>query len=758
MIRHNRQRVFRWVAVLGFLAALTTALIAGDADSAARRKRYEAIVDSLMQKMTLAEKIGQMTLFTASWAQTGPTIDPNFLEHVKRGRCGAIFNAYTASYTRSLQDVALRETRLKIPLLFGYDVIHGHRTVFPIPLAEACSWDLPAIERSARIAAVEAAAEGIHWTFAPMVDIARDPRWGRVSEGAGEDVWLGCRIAGARVRGFQGDDLSAPDTILACAKHFAAYGAPEAGRDYNIVDLSDRSLAEIYLPPYKACVDAGVRTFMTAFNEINGVPCTANRRLFTDLLRREWGFDGFVVTDYTAINELIPHGVAADGAEAGRLAFNAGVDMDMQGSIYLDHLENLLSGEKITLDAIDLATRRILMAKAELGLFDDPYRYCDEEREKSVIMAPAHLAAAREMAHRSMVLLKNERRVLPFSRHLKTLAVIGPLATATADLLGNWHGAGDGKKVVSIVQAIREKLGDATRVILAHGCDVNGNDRSGLAEALAAARNADAVLLVLGEQENMSGEAASRADIDLPGLQNHLAALVAAAAPGKPIAAVLVNGRPLAVSRLDTTVPAILEAWFPGTMGGQAIADVLFGDVNPSGKLAMTFPRCVGQIPIHYGQKNTGRPVSPDKYTSKYLDVPNTPLYPFGHGLSYTTFRYGPLQLSSRELKPDGVLKVTIEITNTGDRDGEETVQLYVRDLVACVTRPLRQLRGFEKLRVRAGESRTVEFTVRADDLSFLGPDLEPMIEAGEFEVMIGGSSATGPGQRFTLSCEPEKR
>lgn len=751
-IRHRFLHRLFFCAVAFISFATVIPCRAGTNVATAQGKRHEALVDALMKKMTLAEKIGQMTQFTASWATTGPTMDPNFMNHVKAGRCGSIFNAYTASYTRFMQQIAVEETRLKIPLIFGYDVVHGHRTIFPIPLGEACSWDLVAIERSARIAAIEAGAEGVHWTFAPMVDIARDPRWGRVSEGAGEDVWLGCRIAKARVHGFQGDDLSAPDTILACAKHFAAYGAPEAGRDYNIVDLSERSLAETYLPPYKACVDAGVRTFMTSFNEINGIPSTGNRKLLTDLLRWEWGFNGFVVTDYTAINELVPHGVAADNAEAGKLALNAGVDMDMQGSVFLDHLEKLLSEKKVTIEAIDLAVRRVLLAKAELGLFDDPYRYSDEAREKRLIMAPEHLEFARDLARKSMVLLKNDRGVLPLPKTLATLAVIGPLATATTDLLGNWRGAGQGEKVVSIVQAIREKLGSATRVLLAPGCSVGGDDRSGLAEALAAAREADAVLLVLGEHENMSGEAASRADIDLPGLQNHLASLITAACPGKPIAAVLLNGRPLAVSRLDETVPSILEAWFPGTMGGYAVADVIFGDAYPAGKLAMTFPRCVGQVPIHYTQKNTGRPMDPNnKYTSKYLDVPNTPLYAFGHGLSYTTFGYGPLTLSASEMKLDGEIKASLEVTNTGTREGEEVVQLYVRDLVACVTRPLKQLRGFEKIWLRPGESRRLEFSLKADDLTFLGPDLKPMIEAGEFEVLVGSSSAVTTGKRFTL-------
>lgn len=716
-----------------------------------KSEKYRKLIESILAKMTLPEKIGQMTMFTALWAETGPKIDLNFLQYVREGHCGAIFNAFTAAYTRSLQKVAVEETRLGIPLIFGFDVIHGHRTIFPIPLAETCSWDLSLIEKSARIAATEAAAEGIHWTFAPMVDIARDPRWGRVSEGAGEDVWLGCQIAAARVRGFQGDDLAAVDTVLACAKHFVAYGAAEGGRDYNSVDVSERTLAEVYLPPFKACVDAGVRTFMPAFNEIAGVPCTASRYLFKDLLRDTWGFDGVVVSDYTAINELIPHGVAADTIQAGLLAAQAGVDMDMQGGVFLQHLETLVTSGKVSEAAIDAATYRILLIKAELGLFDDPYRYCCEDREKRMALAPEHLAAAKKMAQASMVLLKNDRDVLPFSQNIGKLAVIGPLAEADSDLLGNWIGAGDGKQVVSLTQAIRHKLGASAQVITARGCEVEGDDQSHFADALVAVEEADAVLLVLGELGNMSGEAASRADIDLPGLQNHLARLVTEAAKGKPVAAVLFNGRPLAISNLAATVPAILEAWFPGTMGGHAVADILFGDVNPSGKLVMSFPRHVGQVPVYYGQKNTGRPISAEKYTSKYLDCPNTPLFPFGHGLSYTTFSYGPLHLSASTMPWQGEIKARVSVTNTGSRAGEEVVQLYLRDLVACVSRPVKELKGFTRTRLEAGEAQDVEFTISASDLTFPGSDLKPIVEPGEFEVMIGGNSAVCLGQRFIL-------
>ena len=716
--------------------------------------KLERKIETLLAKMTLAEKIGQMTLFTAMWAETGPTIDRNFLQYVREGRCGSIFNAYTAEYTRSLQKLAVEETRLGIPLLFGFDVIHGHRTIFPIPLGEACSWDLALIEKSARIAATEAAAEGIHWTFAPMVDIARDPRWGRVAEGAGEDVWLGCRIAEARVRGFQGQDLAADNTVLACAKHFAAYGGAEAGRDYNIVDVSDRTLAEVYLPPFKACVDANVRTFMPAFNEIAGIPCTASRALLTETLRQNWGFTGMVVTDYTAINELVPHGVADDLTQAGQLAIEAGVDMDMQGGVYFNNLEALVNAGKVSSDAIDEAVRRVLRVKIELGLFDDPYRYCCEKREKSRILSSGHKAAARKVAEKSMVLLQNRDNTLPFKKNIRSLAVIGPLAESQLELLGNWYGAGDGNQVIPVAAALRKKFGKSVKIITVKGCEATGKDDSQFKAAVAAAKQADAVLLVLGENGNMSGEAACRVDIDLPGLQNRLAEEITAAAHGKPVAAVLFNGRPLAISRLAEAVPAVLEAWFPGTMGGLAVAEMVFGDTTPSGKLVMSFPRHTGQIPIYYAAKNTGRPISNDKYTSKYLDCPNTPLFAFGHGLSYTTFSYGPLRLSATEIPINGRITASIKVTNTGSRTGEEIVQLYLRDLVACITRPQKELKGFKKLSLKPGASTEVKFTITAAELTFVGPDLEPLIEPGEFEVMIGGSSSVTDGQRFTLLPE----
>ncbi|RCK79824.1 MAG: Glycosyl hydrolase family 3 [Candidatus Ozemobacter sibiricus] len=733
--------LYRWLLIVAVMVGpLWPAPVGAQPAASTSEGAGETRIDRLLERMTLDEKIGQMTLFTSTWAQTGPTMDPAYLDHVRAGRCGAIFNAMTASYTRWLQRIAVEETRLGIPLLFGYDVIHGHRTIFPIPLAESCSWDLAAIEQSARIAAIEAAAEGIHWTFAPMVDIARDPRWGRIAEGAGEDVWLACRIAEARVRGFQGTDLRRPDTIAACAKHFAAYGAAQAGRDYHTADVSERTLEEVYLPPFEACVKAGVRTVMTAFNEIAGHPCTAHPYLLSDLLRGRWGFTGMVVSDYTAINELVPHGYAADEAEAGRRAVLAGVDMDMQGAVFLTHLRRQVERGEVPMARLDEAVRRILTLKEELGLFDDPYRYCDEAREKRVVFSARHQAAARAMARRSMVLLKNDGGVLPLRPNLRSLAVIGPLAEATVDLLGNWHAAGDGSKVVSILQAVRERVGPGCQVRFAKGCEVEGHDRSGFRAALAAARDAEAVLLVLGERENMSGEAASRVDIDLPGVQNELAEAIARL--GRPTAAVLLNGRPLALTRLHAAVPAILEAWFPGSLGGRAVADVVFGDHAPSGKLTVTFPRHVGQIPIYYSMKNTGRPLVADqKYTSRYLDCPNTPLYPFGHGLTYTTFAYSDLQVEPPVV--DGGKSVTVRVTvrNTGSREGEEVVQCYLRDLAASVTRPVKELRGFRRLRLAPGASATIEFTLGAGDLSFRRADGTWGWEPGEFRVMVGGSS-----------------
>jgi beta-glucosidase len=698
-------------------------------------------IDSVLALMTLEEKIGQMTLFTSDWDVTGPTLRPTYKEDIRSGRVGAIFNAHTADYVRELQRIAVEETRLGIPLLFGYDVIHGYKTIFPVPLAETASWDLAAIEKAARLAAVEATAAGLHWTFAPMIDIARDPRWGRIVEGSGEDVYLSKLIAAARVRGFQGEDISAPNTLLACAKHFAAYGAAQAGRDYHTVDISDRSLRETYLPPFKAALDAGVRTFMTSFNELDGVPATGNKYLLTDILRDEWGFDGFVVTDYTSINEMVLHGFSRDEQHAGEQAARAGVDMDMQGAVYHRFLAQSVAAGKVDVAQIDQAVRRILRQKFELGLFDDPYRYCDMKRQEAALLAQEHLDFAREIARKSIVLLRNERQTLPLSKDLKTLAVIGPLADNQRELLGSWHGAGNANDCVPLLEGIRQAVGDKTELLYAKGCELTGDNRAGFEPALLAAMKADAVVLAIGEGADMSGEAASRTQLNLPGVQQELAeALIAT---GKPVVVVLMNGRPLCIPWIAQNAPALLETWFLGTQAGPAIADVLFGDYNPSGKLPVTFPRNEGQIPIHYDMKNTGRPFNAnDKYTSKYLDVPNEPLYPFGYGLSYTTFKYANLKLSAPAFKRGEKLGVTVEVSNTGRYDGTETAQLYLRCITGSVTRPVKELKGFQQVFLRPGETRTLRFELSEEDLKFYGLDMQFAAEPGEYEVFVGTNSA----------------
>ncbi|MBX2926418.1 MAG: beta-glucosidase BglX [Saprospiraceae bacterium] len=714
-------------------------------------KTVEQRVDSLLALMTLEEKIGQMTLFTSDWEMTGPTLRATYKEDIRKGRVGAIFNAHTAAYTKELQRLAVEETRLGIPLLFGYDVIHGYKTIFPIPLGESASWDLTAIEQGARVAAIEAAASGLHWTFAPMVDIARDPRWGRISEGAGEDTYLGSAIAVARVKGFQGTGFDNTDAVLACAKHYAAYGAAQAGRDYHTVDISEQVMREVYLPPFKAAADAGVWTFMNAFNEWNGIPATAHDYLLKDILKWEWAFPGFVVTDYTSINEMVPHGYASDYKHAGELSVNAGVDMDMQGAVYYNHLADLVREGKVKESRIDDAVRRILRMKFMLGLFEDPYRFSNAEREKRLIMAPEHLAAARDMARKSLVLLRNEKQLLPLPKTMKTLAVIGPLADSKVDMLGNWSAAGDAKDCVTLLEGIRTKLQGSTQIIYEKGCNVDGTDRTGFAKALAAAKKAQVILVAVGEAGWMSGEAASRTDISLPGVQEDL--VKALIATGKPVVVVLMNGRPLTIPWIADNAPAILETWFAGTQGGHAISDVLFGDYNPSGKLPVTFPRNVGQIPLFYNPKNTGRPMNPnDKYTSKYLDAPNTPQWPFGFGLSYTTFEYSDLKTDKKEFDRNETVTISVKVANTGQYDGEETAQLYVRDLVGSVTRPVRELKGFQKVFLKKGESKVIQFKLRADDLRFYNADLQFRAEPGDFDLWVGSHSDATLGTRIVLT------
>ena len=738
--------VMKRIILFAFLSVLLFASCRGRRES--DLKDVDPRVDSLIRIMTLDEKIGQMVLFTSDWDVTGPTIREGYLDDIRSGRCGNIFNAYTVDYIRELQRVAVEESRLGIPLMFGYDVVHGHKTIFPIPLGESCSWDLDLIRRSASAAAAEAAASGLNWTFAPMVDISVDPRWGRVSEGAGEDPYLGSLIAAARVKGFQGENLANPLTVLACVKHFAAYGAPFGGRDYNTVDMSERQFREFYMPPYKAGVDAGALSVMTAFNEYDGVPATGNQYLLKDLLKGEWNFQGFVVTDYTSINEMVHHGYARDEAEAGVKAVNAGVDMDLQGEVYFSYLRGLVDSGFVREKTIDDAVRRILNVKAKLGLFDDPYLYCDRARENQVVSNPEIKALSRDAARRSMVLLKNEG-CLPFDRGDR-IAVIGELAASRRDLLGSWKAAGEWDDMNSILDAVRAYNG-AANVIYAEGCRKIGSDRSGFSEAMDAVAQADKVLMVIGEDWDWSGEAASRTDIGVPGIQSELLKMIASA--GKPVAVVLLNGRPLVLEEESKAADAILEAWYPGTMGAEAVTDIVFGQYNPSGKLTMTFPRSVGQIPVFYYEKNTGRPIylPNDKYKSKYLDSPNEPLYPFGYGLSYTDFKYSNLILSSPKMKKGHTIDATVTVTNIGSRTGEETVQLYIRDLIGSVTRPVKQLKGFQKLVLAPGESRTVTFTIDDEMLSFWRHDMTFGIEDGDFKVMVGGSSSDLLQTSFSL-------
>ncbi|GAB4486939.1 MAG: beta-glucosidase BglX [Saprospiraceae bacterium] len=697
----------------------------------------EQRVNDLLAAMTLDEKIGQLTLYTTDWGSTGPTIREGYKNDIRSGACGNLFNSHTVGFVRELQKVAVEETRLKIPLLFGFDVIHGYKTIFPIPLGEAASWDLAAIEKSARVSSTEAAAAGLNWTFAPMVDISREPRWGRVMEGAGEDPYLGSRIAEARVRGIQGKKIGDTDALLACVKHFAGYGAPIAGRDYNTVDMSERYFREFYLPPYEAAVKAGAATVMTSFNDYDGVPATGNKHLLTDILRKEWGFRGFVVTDYTSINEMVNHGVVANEKEAGELALNAGVDMDLQGGVYQSYLKKSVEEGKVKIADIDEAVRRVLRLKFELGLFENPYKFCDEARQNATLLSPEHRAAARDVARKSIVLLKNQNNVLPLNKNQK-IALIGPLADNKSELIGNWNGAGNANDCVSLQEGIANlRLANLT---FARGCEVEGSDKSGFAEAIKIAQNADVVVVAVGEKAMMSGEAASRADISLPGVQQEL--VLELVRTGKPVIVVLMNGRPLAIPKIAENAAAILETWWLGTEAGNAIADVLFGEYNPSGKLPMTFPRSIGQVPIFYNEKSTGRPFDPNsKWTSKYIDEENSPLYPFGFGLSYTTFGYGEPKPDKAIFKKGENLQITVNVTNTGSRAGEEVVQLYVRDLVASTTRPVKELKGFQKIMLKPGESRTVTFTLTEQDLSFYRRDMTFGTEPGEFDVMVGGNS-----------------
>lgn len=726
-------------AVLLLLAGLATPRPAIAQDAAVAR-RDAALVDSLIGLMTLDEKLGQLAQYSARWNPDlrAPEPTPEHMEMVREGRIGSFLSHYGAEALRELQRIAVEESRLGIPLLFAHDVIHGFRTVFPVPLAEAATWDPEAVERAARVSAVEATAAGVHWTFAPMVDVARDPRWGRIVEGSGEDPYLGSVMARARVRGFQGEGLADPTTLLATAKHYVAYGAAEGGRDYNTVDISERTLHEIYLPPFRATVDDGVGSVMAAFNEIGGVPMHAHDELIDGLLREQWGWDGVLVSDYTGVLELIRHGVAADSVAAGILALEAGVDIDMMSGIYGEKLAGAVRAGRLDEAEVDEAVRRVLAAKAALGLFEDPYRDSDPARERAVLLADEHRRAAREVARKAIVLLQNDG-TLPFGKEVGSVAVIGPLADDRDAPLGPWAGAGRAEEVVTVLEGIRSALPGAT-IGHAKGADVAADDTTGFAEAVRMARGAEAVVLVLGESRQLSGEAASRHTLDLPGAQLELARRVLAV--GKPTAVVLMNGRPLAIPWLAENAPAILETWFLGTETGPAVADVLFGDVSPGGKLPVTFPRAVGQVPIYYNHKSTGRPPSEEKYTSKYLELPSTPLYPFGHGQSYTTFEYANARISAPAMTALDTLTVSVDLTNSGDRTGDEVVQLYLRDPVRSVTPPVMELKGFERVTLAPGETLTVSFPVTMQDLTFYDADGWWRVEPGAFVALLGGSSA----------------
>ncbi len=708
-------------------------------------------VASLLSKMTLEEKIGQMNQYNGFWESTGPAPKEGSAklkyEHLKKGWVGAVLNVTGVDNVRRLQEIAVKESRLGIPMLFGSDVVHGYKTLFPIPLAESASWDLNAIERSARLAAVEAAAVGINWTFAPMVDISRDARWGRVMEGAGEDPYLGAKIAFHRVKGFQGENLALPTSIAACAKHFAGYGFAESGKDYNTVDIGTYTLYNTVLPPFKAAAAAGAATFMNSFNILNGVPSTANAFLQRDILKKQWGFKGFVVSDWGSGAEMMDHGFAKDLKDVAKLAANAGSDMDMESYAFIAHLKSLVEEGQVDTKVIDEAVSRILRVKYQLGLFDNPYKYCDKRQEKTKLYHPDHMAAALDMAKKSIVLLKNQGNLLPLNKSQKNIAVIGPLATDKNSPLGNWRVGSDDHTATAVTEALTASKINYTYakgVELVRGktsfpdpVDLNMTDTAGFSQAIALAKNSEVVIMVLGEHGMQSGEGRSRASLDLPGLQQEL--LEAVYQVNKNIVLVLMNGRPLSITWADQHIPAIVEAWQLGTTSGTAIAEVLFGDYNPSGKLTMSFPRSVGQVPIYYNHYKTGRPgPKSEVFWSHYNDESNKPLYPFGYGLSYTTFSYTDFELQEQ---PSGQVRVNIKLTNTGSRTGEEVVQLYLHDKVASQVRPVKELKGFQKVSLAPGESKMLVFELGSNEFGFYDPLGNFVVEPGEFEIMVGGSS-----------------
>jgi beta-glucosidase len=733
---------------------LVVLLIASMMPAAAQspQSEFEKRINSLLAQMTLEEKLGQLQQLDG---EANGNLRPEHLDLVRRGLLGSTLNVRGAKRTNELQRVAVEQSRLKIPVIFAFDVIHGYRTIFPVPLGEASSWDPVAIERAASVAAAEASAAGVRWTFAPMLDIARDARWGRIVESAGEDPYLGSVIAAARVRGFQGSDYGAPNKVLACAKHWVGYGAAEAGRDYNTVDMSELRMREVYFPPFKAAVDAGVGTFMSAFNDLNGVPASANPFTMTTVLRGEWKFDGLVVSDYESVKELINHGLAANESEAARYALAAGLDVEMVSRLFNKHIPQLVKQGKLSEATIDEAVRRVLRIKLRLGLFERPYT--DESREGRVLLSDENLQAAREVAGRSMVLLKNDRGALPLSKSLKSIAVIGPLADSQKDVIGSWTGDGGIEGVVTLLSGVRAKLSPQTQIVYARGCEIEGDSSDGIAEAARIAGASEVAIVAVGESAEMSGEASSRASLDLPGRQLEL--VKAVQATRTPTIVVLMNGRPLTINWIAENCSTILETWFAGTQGGNAIADVLFGDVTPGGKLPVTFPRSVGQLPLYYDHKSTGRPVTydpegrqtPDKYRSKYLDVPVTPLFPFGYGLSYTDFKLSNLRLSAEKIAPDGRIVAAVEVQNTGKRAGDEVVQLYIRRVAASVTQPVRKLRGFRRITLQPLETRRIEFTLTPQDFGFYNRDLRFMVESGKIDVIVGTSSVGGLEASFEV-------
>lgn len=759
-------RIGRFLLTAVITASAFTAMAAPQAD----KDKMDQFIDNLMGKMTLQEKIGQLNLPVSGEIVTGQAKSSDVAGKIRKGQVGGLFNVKGVENIREVQKIAVEQSRLKIPLLFGMDVIHGYETVFPIPLALSCSWDMEAIKESARIAAKESSADGICWTFSPMVDICRDPRWGRMAEGGGEDPYLGSEISAAMVKGYQGDDLTDKNTIMACVKHFALYGAPEAGRDYNTVDMSHLSMFNNYFPPYKAAIDAGVGSVMTSFNVVDGIPATGNKWLMTDVLRDRWGFDGFVVTDYTAISEMIAHGMG-DLQQVSAMSLSAGTDMDMVADGFLTTLEKSLKEGKVTMAEIDKACRRILEAKYKLGLFDDPYKYCDASRVKKDIFTAENRAVARKIATETFVLLKNENNLLPLQRKGK-IALVGPLANTKANMPGTWSVAATSDKYNSLYESMKQSLAGKAEVFYAKGSNLMYDAQRGaeatmfgremrdlrsaqelLDEALSVASQADVIVAAVGESSEMSGESSSRTNLEMPDAQRDL--LTALKKTGKPIVLVYFAGRSTVMTWEQENFPAILNVWFGGSEAADAICDVVFGDVSPSGKLTTTFPKNVGQIPLYYNHLNTGRPLEAGKWFSKfrsnYLDIDNDPLYPFGYGLSYTTFRYGDLQLSNNSMNEKGKITASVTVTNTGNYDADEIVQMYIRDMVGSVARPVKELKGFERIHLKKGESRTVSFDITAEQLKFYNSTLNWACEPGEFEVMVGGNSRDVQTKKFSL-------